>query len=284
MDIIQKIDNHELLMLDGSMGALLLSKGIKATKLLSAGIENSDILIEIHKDYLSAGCDIIATNTFNITNETLKASSYSCEELVGANVKCAKKAKDSFPECAIALDIGPSGFFPRSDGTFPYEKAEDLFSKQIEAAGDDIDLILLETTSVVEDVEAVVSAAKKITDKPVMASMTFTSKCKTWYGVSLDLWIDKLNTLPLLSAGINCSLTPEEMLPLAVTMKKRASKPIFIEPNRGNPTYKDGEMIYEISAERFAEGLKSLYDENIRIIGGCCGSDPECMRKFKEMI
>lgn len=283
MDINERIKSNDLLLLDGSMGALLLSKGLEPTKLLSAGIEHSDILTSIHREYLEAGCDIITTNTFNITQDTLSASEFSCKELVSASLQCAINAKKNFPNATIALDIGPSGFFPDRNGNFPYERAIELFSEQINAAENVMDIIMLETTSVLGDVEAFAQAAEGA-QKPLFASMTFTPKGRTWYGVALDEWISKVNSLPITVAGINCTLTPTEMLPFAKEMKIKIDKPIFAEPNRGNPINANGIMTYEMDEDTFANGLRSIYDTGINIVGGCCGSNPACMRKFKAML
>lgn len=142
---------------------------------------------------------------------------------------------------------------------------------------------MLETTSVLGDVEAFAQAAEGA-QKPLFASMTFTPKGRTWYGVALDEWISKVNSLPITVAGINCTLTPTEMLPFAKEMKIKIDKPIFAEPNRGNPINANGIMTYEMDEDTFANGLRSIYDTGINIVGGCCGSNPACMRKFKAML
>ncbi len=284
MSIRELIKNREPILIDGSIGALLIAKDIVGAKMHRINIENPEILTDIHRAYLDVGCDVILTNTFNITSETLNKTNMTIQEIVTGAVRAAEKAFIGKSGKFLALDLGPSGKMLEPIGDSSFKDAYEHYKAQIEPVKNDIDLIVIETVSDLKEMESAITAINDICDVPIFAAMTFTEKMKTWIGVSLEEWATLVNTAPIDVAGINCTLTPKQMLPLIMNFKKMVNLPVFAEPNRGQPEKVGNKTIYRMSAEEFADDVMDIYDSGVKIIGGCCGSDPECMRIIREEI
>lgn len=284
MSIRELIKNHDPILLDGSIGALLIAKDIIGAKMHQINLENPEILTEIHQAYIEAGCDVILTNTFNITPETLNKTNLTIEEIVTGAVRAAELALSSKQGKFLALDLGPSGKMLEPIGDSSFKDAYEHYKAQVEPVKNDIDLIVIETISDLKEMESAITAINDICDVPIFAAMTFTEKMKTWLGVSLEEWATLAINSPIDVAGINCTLTPNQMLPLVMKFKEMVNLPIFAEPNRGQPEKVDNKTVYRMSAKQFAHDAMEIYDSGIDILGGCCGSDPECMRIIREEI
>ena len=275
-------DTGRTVLLDGSMGTRLMANGIHANKILESNITKPDLVYSIHKQYIEAGSDIILTNTFNLTQHAIDYLGYSIEEILSSAISCAQRAAEG--NVYIALDISPSGYNPSVCKPYDKEKAYDLYSKIINAGKEGTDLIFIETISIIEDIETLCEAAKDNCELPIFASMTFTGKQNTWFGYPLDNWISRSNDLPIDAVGMNCSLTPTEMYPLAGKLVKGSNKPVFVKPNRGQPEKEDNKSVYKLSADQFAEDMLKFRDLGIHIMGGCCGTDHECISKMKILL
>ncbi len=280
--ITDLIGKNKTVLLDGSMGAMLIDAGIKASEILCANITAPQLVCDIQKGYADAGSDVILTNTFNMTEHTLTLINKTETEIIGAAVKCAQKASGG--RAYIGLDFGPSGFMPQCGEKYPYKRAYDLYKRQIQLAKDDVDLMILESVSLIEDVEAFCEAANDACDLPIFACMTFTEKRKTWFGYPFAEWIEKANALRLTAAGLNCTLSPEKMLPLIKEFAAEVRLPVIAKPNRGQPEMQNDKAVYTMSVDEFAGGVKTLCDNGASIIGGCCGSDKECISQIKKLV
>ncbi len=284
MDIRISIKENTPILLDGSMGALLIAKGLSSQKIHRLNIDDPDVITQIHKDYLKAGCDIILTNTFNITPESMEKCALTVEETVRGAVKAAKKAVIDYPNACIALNLGPSGKIFEPIGKTPYQSAYDHYKVQINAALDHVDLIVIETISDLTEMRACVDAVQNSCNLPIFAAMTFTAKEKTWLGTTLKQWAELSNELNIDAAGLNCTMTPEEMLPVLMKFKEIITHAVFAEPNKGQPEFAGENIFYQMSPQLFAENVMKIYDNGIKIIGGCCGSDAECMALIRKAI
>lgn len=277
MDIKAKIQNNEILCLDGSMGAIVMRMGYAPADILKLNITHPDVIKQIHRGYYNAGCDIVITNTFDLREETASNTGYSIRDILNSAVQNANEVKAEFHDKAVALGLSPSG-------KDTYEEAYTHYKYQIENVCANVDMIILETTSVLQDVKAAYNAASDTSDKPFFASMSFMANEHTWYGTSLNDYIDYINTTQMDAAGINCTLTPSEMLPLAIKLKQNTHTAVFAEPNRGQPTKTDNGYTYEIPAEEYAKSAAEFVKCGINIIGGCCGADEECMAMLNKLI
>lgn len=283
-DLKKMINADTSILFDGSMGALIMGMGYTSNEVYEINVTKPEVITGIHSAYLEAGCDIISTNTFNLSEEITDLLKIPLDELLQAGIACAQKAKANYEGRFIALDIGPCAHFMQSCRKGEEDEVRDYFARRIKQAIGKVDCIAFETFSNSRELSIAVRTARELTDLPIFALMTYTDQLKTWFGEDMKTGIENLVNSPADVIGINCSLAPAEMkaalseyVPLV-----DSRKPVCAMANRGYPVNIDSHLVYEMKAEEFAEGVAQIYDTGVNIIGGCCGSDPECMRLVYE--
>lgn len=265
--------------LDGGMGTMLQSAGMSPEETTTEfGLAHPEILTQIHKKYIEAGADIVYASTFG-TNRFKKKEIGECtlQEAVRIQVKAAVKAKEIMAaqgrEVAVAIDLGPLGELLEPMGTLSFEDAYDAFREVIQAGCDLADLIVIETMTDLYEVKAAVLAAKETCDLPVIVTMTFEENGRTFTGVSLEAMVLTLEGLGVDAMGINCSLGPVEIFPMAEKLRSLTDLPLVIKPNAGLPDPATG--AYDITCDQFVEKMEDFLELGIELIGGCCGTTPE---------
>lgn len=265
--------------LDGGMGTMLQSAGMSPEETTTEfGLAHPEILTQIHKKYIEAGADIVYASTFG-TNRFKKKEIGECtlQEAVRIQVQAAVKAKEIMAaqgrEVAVAIDLGPLGELLEPMGTLSFEDAYDAFREVIQAGCDLADLIVIETMTDLYEVKAAVLAAKETCDLPVVVTMTFEENGRTFTGVSLEAMALTLEGLGVDAMGINCSLGPVEIFPMAEKLRGLTDLPLVIKPNAGLPDPATG--AYDITCDQFVEKMEDFLKLGIELIGGCCGTTPE---------
>lgn len=287
-------------LLDGAMGTQLQNKlrqrgqdpfGLQPELL---NLTHPEIVTEVHREYLLAGANILYTNTFGASRKKLQASGYTPAEVISAAVQNARRAIES--DCTegdasrplIALDIGPLGELMEPSGTLSFAEAYELFCEQVRAglaAG--VDLVVLETMTDLYEVKAGILAVRESCEAlgkplPLMVSMTFEATGRTFTGCCVPSMTAVIEGLGADLIGFNCSLGPQEILPLAKELRQHTSLPIFIKPNAGLPDPLTGE--YAVTPEQFAAQMAAYLPLGIRVFGGCCGTNPQFIAAMKAML
>lgn len=276
---------NQIIILDGGMGTMLQAAGVPMGKVPEAlNVTHGEAVIDIHRQYIEAGADIIYANTFSANRYKLGYSDYSVEELVTAGVVNAKKAAAaSERDVAVALDVGPIGELMEPNGSLKFEDAYDMFKEMMTVgAKAGADLIVIETSTDLLEMKAAVLAAKENTSLPVFSTMTFEKNGRTFTGVTVEAAALTLTGLGVDAVGINCSLGPDDIYPLAQKLVEWTPLPVIIKANAGLPNLNSGG--YDISAGQFAEQMDKFMDLGVQIIGGCCGTTPEYIREMKKML
>ena len=273
--------------LDGGMGTMLQSAGMSPEETTTEfGLAHPEILTQIHKKYIEAGADIVYVSTFG-TNRFKKKEIGECtlQEAVRIQVQAAVKAKKIMAaqgrEVAVAIDLGPLGELLEPMGTLSFEDAYDAFREVIQAGCDLADLIVIETMTDLYEVKAAVLAAKETCDLPVVVTMTFEENGRTFTGVSLEAMVLTLEGLGVDAMGINCSLGPVEIFPMAEKLRSLTDLPLVIKPNAGLPDPATG--AYDITCDQFVEKMEDFLELGIELIGGCCGTTPEYIEGLAEI-
>lgn len=287
MGLVEQL-NTKRLYFDGGYGTSLQKFGLKAGELPEVwNIIHSDIIVGLHKDYLNAGCDIIKTNTFgaNILKFKGENGSNSLEEIIKSAVSNAKKA---ISECGnsekfIALDIGPTGKLLKPLGDLDFEEAVGIFSQTVKIGVKyGVDLILIETMNDSLETKAAVLAAKENSKLPVFVTNAYDESSKLMTGASPKSMVSMLEGLGVDALGINCSLGPDKMIPVIEEFLKYSSIPVIVNPNAGMPVIRDGKTEFDITPEVFSTIMEKIAKMGVNIMGGCCGTTPEHIRKLKE--
>ena len=274
--------NEKIYILDGAMGTMLQKAGMSSDETTTHfGQEHPEILRDIHKQYIDAGADIIYAATFGINRYKMEELDVTLDEAVKTAMDAANAAKAEAAaegkEVMVALGLGPLGELLEPMGTLAFEEAYDAFGEVISAAVKyGADLAVIETMTDLYEVKAAVLAVKENSELPVIVSMSFEENGRTFTGVSLEAMAVTLEGLGVDAMGINCSLGPAQILPMAKELRRLTDIPVFAKPNAGLPDPTTG--AYDITCEQFVETLAGYLDEGINMIGGCCGTDPEYIR------
>lgn len=278
MTIIEKIKSG-ITYFDGGAGTLLQARGLKpGEKPETWNLTHPKEIISMHRQYLDAGADIITTNTFGAN--CLKFD--NLEEIINAAVKNAKTAAEG-KNAYIALDIGPLGRMLEPLGDLPFEEAVSIFSQSVKIGADaGADLIIIETMNDSYETKAAVLAAKESCDLPVFVTNAYDESGKLMTGADPVAMIALLEGLGADAIGMNCSFGPKQMLEILPTFAKYASVPIIVNPNAGLPVIVDGKSVFDIDSGEFADIMCEIVKGGACIIGGCCGTTPEHIRKAVE--
>ena len=280
MSKILDIIKEKRIYFDGGAGTYLQARGLKpGTPPEIWNVENPDAIIQMHKAYLDAGCNVITTNTFGINCD--KYSNY--EELIVSAINCAKKATEGRQDSFVAFDMGPTGRLLKPLGDLDFEDAVTLFAKNIKIAVKcGVDLVIIETMNDSYETKAAVLAAKENSDLPVFVTNVYDGGGKLMTGASPEAMIATLEGLGVDALGLNCSVGPDKMLEIIDRFIQNASVPVIANPNAGLPVVVDGKTVFNIDADEFAEYMQKLAQKGVNILGGCCGTTPEYMKKTVE--
>lgn len=278
---VREYIKDNILVFDGAVGTMLQNLGLKLGENPEIfNITHGEEIIKIHKDYINSGAKIITTNTFGANELKLKNTKFSVEEIIKSGVDLARKARGD-KECYIALDIGPIGELLEPMGTLSFEKAIDVFKRQIKIGVDSgVDIILIETMTDLYEMKAAIIAAKESCDLPIFATMTFEEDGRTFTGCLPESMAITLEGLGVEAVGVNCSLGPNKLKEIIKRIIDNTNLPIIVQPNAGIPKIIEGKAFYDITEKEFSNSVKELVDIGVSIIGGCCGTTP----KFTEEL
>ena len=278
MNILEKIKNG-ITYCDGGAGTLLQSWGLEAGEYPEKwNITKPEKIIEMHRLYLEAGADIITSCTFGANRFKFD----NLEEIITAAINNAKKACEGY-DAYVALDIGPLGKMLKPLGDLPFEAAVEVFSESIKiGANAGADLVLVETMNDSLEAKAAVLAAKESCDLPVFVTCVYDETKKLMTGANPHAMIAMLEGLGADAIGMNCSLGPKQMLDIVPEFAKYSSVPIIVNPNAGLPRSENGKTVFDIDADEFSDIMCKIVKSGATIIGGCCGTTPEHIKKTVE--
>ena len=274
-------------LLDGATGTNLQKAGMPVGVCPEQWIlENSEVLIDLQKRYVEAGTDILFAPTF--TASRIKLKEYGLEDhLEEMNRKLVALSKEAAKgtNALVAGDLTMTGEQLYPLGDLMFEDLVDVYKEQakiIAEAG--ADLFVVETMMSLQECRAAVLAIREVCDRPVMVSLTYNEDGRTLYGTDPVTAVVVMQSLGADAVGMNCSTGPEAMLEPIAKMAEYATIPLLAKPNAGMPELIDGQTVFNVEPEEFAEVGKKLVEEGAAIIGGCCGTTPEHIRALKEAV
>lgn len=282
----QFIDS-KIIMLDGATGSNLMDNGMPVGVCPEKWIlDNPKHLINLQRDYIKAGSNIVLAPTF--TANRIKLAEYGLEkDIIDINERLVGLSKKAIAEegyrAYVAGDLTMTGKQLKPIGTMELEELIDVYKEQAQIlvkAG--VDLFIVETMMNLAEARAALIAIKEVCDLPVMVSLTFNEDGKTLFGQTPETSVVVLQSLGADAVGINCSTGPDKMIPLVKRMLKYAKVPVFAKPNNGMPELIDGVTKYTMTPSEFASYGKELVDAGVRAIGGCCGTTPKHISELKK--
>ena len=279
---IREVIKKKRLFFDGGTGTVFQTRGLRPGEAPEEwNLSRPGEVTALHAEYISAGCDIIKTNTFGIN-----AGRYPrWREMISAAFACAREAERRAGEVYVAFDIGPTGRLLEPLGDLPFEEAVSLFAKNAKAAEEEgADLILIETMNDGYETKACVLAAKENSSLPVIVTNVYDTEGRLLTGATAESMVAMLEGLKVDALGINCSLAPEEMYPIVKRLVEKSSTPVVVNPNAGLPVVKDGKTVFTVGPEEFVRQMTDIAGLGIQVAGGCCGTTPEHIRLLKKTL
>ena len=272
-------------LLDGGMGTMLQASGLKlGAKPEELNITNPELIESIHAKYAAAGSRIVNANTFGASAHKLAGSAYSLEEIIAAGIANCKRACAPYG-ALTALDVGPLGELLEPSGTLAFEDAVSEYARIVRAgAAAGADLIFFETFTDLYELKAALLAAKENSGLPILASMSFEAGGRTFTGCTVESFGVTARGLGANAVGINCSLGPKEIFPMAKRLAEAVPGdfPVFVKPNAGLPRA-DGSG-YDITPQLFAMEMKPYRELHLFAAGGCCGTTPEFIKLLNSVF
>ncbi len=282
----EKTLSERIFLFDGATGTMLQNKPFeKNLPPEMININHPDWLQKIAKLYIDAGCEALETNTFGASSIKLEEHSLR-EDVYKINFEGIKTLRDiSDGKALIAASIGPTGKLIYPVGNLKFDDAVEAFRNQIKACVDaGADIIIIETMDEPSELKAAVIAAKSVTDKPVIATMTFQTNLRTLVGVTPEIAAVIIDALDVSALGANCSLGAEGMAEIAEKMASVSKTPLIFQPNAGLPELVEGKTVFPATPQDMSEGAKKLVCAGASIIGGCCGTTPAHLAEMKKAV
>ena len=279
MQVNELFKQSNTILLDGGMGTMLQAAGLKlGARPEELNITDPTLIEGIHGQYAAAGSRIVNANTFGASAHKLAGSAYTLEQVITAGIENCKRACAPYG-ALTALDVGPLGELLEPSGTLAFEDAVAEYTRIVkagEAAG--ADLIFFETYTDLYELKAALLAAKENTHLPILASMSFEAGGRTFTGCTVESFAATARGLGADAVGINCSLGPKEIFPMAKRLAEAVpgNFPVFVKPNAGLPRA-DGSG-YDITPQLFALQMKPYRELHLFAAGGCCGTTPEFIK------
>jgi 5-methyltetrahydrofolate--homocysteine methyltransferase len=286
LELIQK----RRVLLDGGFGTELIRRGFPQGACPETwNVERPDVVKEIHKSYYDAGSDAVLTNSFG--GSVIKLASHGqerrCYELnrAAATIATEVKPAGSF----VGGSLGPTGKFLQPQGEFTEGQFEDAYAEQARGLADgQVDFLLIETQYDLREALCALRAVRRVTAIPVFVTMTYNRVPRgffTMMGNSVVQCLEELEREGVPALGANCTLDSADMADLVKVMREKTGLPLVAQANAGKPALSaQGEVSYSQGLEDYLRHIPRAIESGANIIGGCCGTNPEYIRRMAAIV
>ena len=271
---------------DGAMGTMLQTMGLAPGESPDSwAIRNPEAVLAVHRAYVEAGAEMLTSCTFGANR--IKLSHYGLEKEVfalnAAAVKIARQAGGD--KVRVGGNLGPTGKLIRPLGELSFDTVFDVYAEQVTALSEaGVDYFIIQTMIDIQEMRAALLAAKQFGRVPVICQMTFETSGRTVTGTDPTTAAVTLESLGADMIGANCSLGPDQLLPIIEKMVAATSLPVTLRPNAGMPVLQDGRTIFPLSPEQFAAWVPRIVDAGVTTIGGCCGTTPAHIAAVRDAL
>lgn len=284
---LQRIQAGEVLVADGATGTNLLARGLPRGVVSEAWLfDQPDAILELHKDFLSAGADILLTNTFGASPLRLESVNLaqSVKMVNERAVYLARQAAENIErQVFVAGSIGPCGQLMKPYGPLSEEQ---VFQSYLEHAREliaaEIDLLVIETQFDLKEATLAVKAVREISaDKPLVCSFSYDRGVHTMMGVNATKMAKTFDELRVDVLGINCGHSLDHNMQVLQELRKVTQLPIWFKPNAGLPKVdQNGNTYYDLSPEAMGDQVSQWVEAGAVVVGGCCGTTPEHLARI----
>jgi 5-methyltetrahydrofolate--homocysteine methyltransferase len=287
--ILELVQRRKVL-LDGGFGTELIQRGFPQGACPETwNVEKPDVVKEIHKSYFEAGSDAVLTNSFG--GSVIKLASHGqerrCYELNKAAAAIAAEVKPA--GCFIGGSLGPTGKFLQPQGEFTEGQFEDAYAEQARGLADGrVDFLLIETQYDLREALCALRGVRRVTAIPVFVTMTYNRVPRgffTMMGNSVSQCLEELEGEGVPGLGANCTLDSADMAELVKVMREKTALPLIAQANAGKPALSaQGEVSYSQGLEDYLRHIPRALENGANIIGGCCGTNPEYIRRMAAIV
>jgi 5-methyltetrahydrofolate--homocysteine methyltransferase len=276
------------LIADGAAGTTLQSRGLALGRSTESWVlEAPEKILELHRDFIDAGAEIVLTCSFGATPLRLRASGIA-DRAAEVNRRAAELARQAAADRGVyvAGSMGPTGEMLKPYGDLDEAEAVAAYATQARALAEGgVDLLVLETHFDLAEAAAAVKGVREVTDLPIVCSFSYDRGTRTMMGVSPAQAGRQLDGLGVDAIGINCGRSLDESLRDLAELRQSTERPLWFKPNAGMPTLDaQGRPIYSISPREMAEALVKATESDARVVGGCCGTSPAHLRQIAQEV
>ena len=286
MNVRAMLAGNKILVCDGAMGTMLHAAGNSLDQALPAlNLSNPALVQTIHESYISAGVDIIQTNTFAASRIRLAEHDLGerAAEINQAGVRIARQAIPAGSGVLVAGSVSPTVTVQQRRRVHPRER-EGALREQIEALAG-VDIIILETFGYLDELAEAIDIAGDVTDIPVIAQATFGVDGRTLSGHTPREIAGAVSGTQVVALGTNCTLGPQRSLAVVRELREHSGLPLSVQPNSGLPRrVAPARFEYEVDAEYFASYIRQALEAGAVIVGGCCGTTPTHLAAVVEVV
>lgn len=275
--------------LDGAMGTVLYDRGVFVNVCYDElNLTEPRLIEEIHREYVEAGAELLETNTFGanpvkLSSFGLASQTFAMNEAAARIARGVADRADSSPLVLGAM--GPLGIRIEPWGPTSESEAQDYFLVQVEGllAGG-VDGFLLETFQDLNEIHQAMRAIRLRSPLPILAQVTVEEGGRTAYGTDVETVARQLEAWGAEAVGLNCSVGPAEILDAVERMAGVTKLPLIAQPNAGLPRNVGDRKMYLASPEYMARYARRMVDAGVRLVGGCCGTTPDHVRRIREAV
>jgi len=287
---ILDLAKKRIVLLDGGFGSELIRHGFAQGDCPEAwNVTKPDIIQAIHRSYFEAGADAVTANSFG--GNPIKLAAHGLERRCYELNKAAAEAANAVKPAGrfVGGSIGPTGRFLKPQGPFTGPEFEAAFAEQVRGLADGrADFLIVETQYDLREALCAVRGARKASSLPVFVTMTFNRVPRGFFtlmGNGVAACLDALEKEAVPAVGSNCTLDSGEMAALVKEMRALTSLPLIAQANAGKPAIaEDGRVVYSQGLDDYAKHVPEMAANGANFIGGCCGTDPDYIRRMAELL
>lgn len=279
---LQALASGRILVSDGATGTNFQARGLtRGTAPEQWLLEAPEKVMQLHRDFIDAGANIILTNTFGATSLRLTHAGLEARASE-VNHRAVEIAREAINGASIFIggSVGPTGQLLEPYGELSREAAIATYTEQARAlATAGVDFFVIETQFDLSEAQAAIAGVRATSNLPVVCSFSFDMGTHTMMGLQPAQVAKELTALNVDVIGINCGRSIDENLAGLKAMRAVTDKPLWMKPNAGLPRMTDDDVaIYDVTSEMMGAHAAQWIDAGARIIGGCCGTSPEHLR------
>lgn len=285
-DLREMLSDGRVHVMDGAMGTMLYARGVFMNVCYDELNASNPALVEdVHEQYVRAGAEIVGTNTFGAN--PVKLSSHGLDDRTEELNRCAAEVagRAASGRAAVVGAVGPLGIRLEPLGPTSLDEAEAYFGRQVDGLLEGgVQGFVLETFSDLSEMEQAARAVRSRCDLPVVAQVTVGEDCATSFGASVEQAARAAEAWGADVVGVNCSLGPAVILDGVERMAAATRLPLAAQPNAGLPRAVGNRTMYLAGPDYMAMYARRLIQAGARLVGGCCGTTPEHVRRIREEV